>query len=47
MVEEYKYKEITGKIIGAAMQVHKVLGNGFQEVYPVKYLQLCITIFMY
>ena len=32
MVEEYKYKDITGKIIGAAMQVHKVLGNGFQEV---------------
>lgn len=32
MLKEYKYKEITGKIIGAAMQVHKVLGNGFQEV---------------
>ncbi|MBI5217931.1 MAG: GxxExxY protein [Bacteroidia bacterium] len=32
MVEEYKYKEITGSIIGAAMQVHKTLGNGFQEV---------------
>jgi GxxExxY protein len=32
MAEEYKYKEITGKIIGAAMQVHKVPGNGFQEV---------------
>jgi len=31
-MEEYKYKEITGKVIGAAMQVHKVLGNGFQEV---------------
>jgi GxxExxY protein len=32
MPEEYKYKEMTHKIIGAAMQVHKVLGNGFQEV---------------
>jgi GxxExxY protein len=26
------YKEITEKIIAAAMQVHKTLGNGFQEV---------------
>lgn len=26
------YKEITEKIIAAAMQVHRVLGNGFQEV---------------
>jgi GxxExxY protein len=32
MDTEYKYKDITGKIIGAAIQVHKVLGNGFQEV---------------
>ena len=32
MVEEYKYKDITHKIIGAAMQVHKVIGNCFQEV---------------
>ncbi len=32
METEYKYKDLTGKIIGAAMQVHKVLGNGFQEV---------------
>ncbi len=30
--EEYKYSDITGKIIGAAMEVHKFLGNGFQEV---------------
>jgi hypothetical protein len=26
-MEEYKYKDITGGIIGAAMQVHKILGN--------------------
>ena len=30
--EEYKYSEFTGKIIGCAMEVHKQLGNGFQEV---------------
>ena len=30
--EEYKYSELTGKIIGCAMEVHRVLGNGFQEV---------------
>jgi GxxExxY protein len=29
---EYKYSEITGKIIGCAMEVHNYLGNGFQEV---------------
>jgi len=30
--EEYKYSELTGKIIGCAMEAHKILGNGFQEV---------------
>jgi GxxExxY protein len=30
--EQYKYSELTGKIIGCAMTVHKILGNGFQEV---------------
>jgi GxxExxY protein len=30
--QEYKYSEITGKIIGCAIEVHKTLGNGFQEV---------------
>ena len=27
-----KHGDITGKIIGAAFEVHKFLGNGFQEV---------------
>ena len=30
--EQYKYSELTSKIIGCAMNVHKTLGNGFQEV---------------
>jgi GxxExxY protein len=30
--EKYKYSAITATIIGCAMEVHKILGNGFQEV---------------
>lgn len=30
--EQYKYSDLTGKIIGYSMEVHKILGNGFQEV---------------
>ena len=29
---ELKHKDITQKIIGASFEVHKFLGNGFQEV---------------
>jgi GxxExxY protein len=30
--KDYRYSELTGKIIGCSMEVHKILGNGFQEV---------------
>ncbi|HEX3048343.1 MAG TPA: GxxExxY protein [Bacillota bacterium] len=29
---DYKYSDITGKIIGCAMEVHKKMGCGFQEL---------------
>ena len=29
---EYPLSDLTGKIIGCAMEVHRQLGNGFQEV---------------
>jgi len=32
MGKDLKYKDITEKIIGASFEVHKFLGNGFQEV---------------
>lgn len=32
MQGELKYKDITEKILGASFEVHKFLGNGFQEV---------------
>jgi len=30
--KDYKYSDLTSKIIGCAMKVHSGLGNGFQEV---------------
>jgi len=32
MDETYKYADLTHTIIGSAMEVHRYLGNGFQEL---------------
>jgi GxxExxY protein len=34
---DFKYGDITEKIIGASFRVHSALGNGFQEVMPLDY----------
>jgi GxxExxY protein len=38
--EQYKYSELTSKIIGCAMTVHRALGNGFQEVIYQRALKI-------
>lgn len=38
--EEYKYSELTSKIIGCAMTVHNILGSGFQEVIYQRALEI-------
>lgn len=38
--EQYKYSELTSKIIGCAITVHKALGNGFQEVIYQRALEI-------
>ena len=38
--EEYKYSELTSKIIKCAMNVHSRLGNGFQEVIYQRALEI-------
>ncbi len=37
---QYKYSELTSRIIGCAMTVHKALGNGFQEVIYQRALEI-------
>jgi GxxExxY protein len=38
--EKYKYSELTAKIIGCGMTVHRALGNGFQEVIYQRALEV-------
>jgi len=38
--EQYKYSELTSKIIKCAMTVHTALGNGFQEVIYQRALEI-------
>jgi GxxExxY protein len=42
-MHELKYKDITEKIIGASFEVHKFLGNGFQEIIYERALALELT----
>ena len=37
---EYKYSELTSKIIGCAMTVHSTMGSGFQEVIYQRALEI-------
>jgi len=37
---QYKHSELTAKIIGCAIEVHKKLGNGFQEVIYQRALEI-------
>lgn len=38
--KEYKYSELTSKVIGCGMRVHAALGNGFQEVLYQRALEI-------
>ena len=38
--EQYKYSALTEKIIGCAIEVHKIIGNGFQEVIYQRALEM-------
>ena len=37
---DYLYSDITAKIIKCAMEVHRILGNGFQEVIYQRALEI-------
>ena len=37
---DYKYSDVTEKIIGASMKIHRTLGNGFQELIYQRCLEI-------
>lgn len=37
---DYKYSDMTEKILRSAMNVHSILGNGFQEVIYLRALEI-------
>lgn len=41
--EKYLHSELTSKIIGCAMEVHRTLGSGFQEVIYQRALAIEMT----
>ncbi|HVI46730.1 MAG TPA: GxxExxY protein [Chitinophaga sp.] len=41
--DRYAYSSLTSKIIGCAMNVHNILGNGFQEVIYQRALAIEFT----
>jgi GxxExxY protein len=41
-MEDYKHSELTGKIIGCAMKVHRIIGPGFPEIIYMRCL--CIEL---
>ena len=41
--KNYKFSDVTSKIIGCAMRVHSALGNGFQEVIYQRAMEIEMT----
>jgi GxxExxY protein len=41
---DLKYEDITKRIIGCAMKVHSILGNGFQEVIYQRALEIELSL---